>query len=221
MKRLKILRRWFTRKFGFARLGALRCCRVCGLRIGIRRRSRTFRLRTFDMFQLHRPPGQDGAAGHHRRHRRQEPGQARPVAVAADADRGPDHQPHQQRRVAIGFDVVFSEPDRLKPDRRGPDALSRRRDRPSCANCRATTSSLRRDQALARGLGETGLPEVITESTSAALHRRRDGRRGGRRSVSVRIPGLLRNVPVIEWLPAGRGLFSIKTERDGLIRACR
>src|SRR5205814_2765130 len=31
-------------------------------------------------------------------------------------------------------------------------------------------------------------------------------------------PGLLRNVPVIEKVAAGRGLFSIKTERDGLIR---
>ncbi len=31
-------------------------------------------------------------------------------------------------------------------------------------------------------------------------------------------PGLLRNVPVIEKVAAGRGLFSIKTERDGFIR---
>ncbi len=31
-------------------------------------------------------------------------------------------------------------------------------------------------------------------------------------------PGLLRNVPVLENAAAGRGLFSIRTERDGIVR---
>ena len=31
-------------------------------------------------------------------------------------------------------------------------------------------------------------------------------------------PGLLRNVPVLEQAAAGRGLFTIKTERDGIVR---
>ena len=31
-------------------------------------------------------------------------------------------------------------------------------------------------------------------------------------------PGLLRNVPVLEEAAAGRGLFTIKPERDGIVR---
>src|SRR4029453_3410812 len=31
-------------------------------------------------------------------------------------------------------------------------------------------------------------------------------------------PGLLRNVPVLEHAAAGRGLFTIRPERDGIIR---
>ena len=31
-------------------------------------------------------------------------------------------------------------------------------------------------------------------------------------------PGLLRNVPVLEHAAAGRGLFTIKPERDGIVR---
>jgi adenylate cyclase len=34
----------------------------------------------------------------------------------------------------------------------------------------------------------------------------------------IDFPGLLRNVPVLEQAAAGRGLFSIKTERDGIVR---
>src|SRR6202023_2811853 len=40
----------------------------------------------------HRSPGEDLSARHHRRHRRKEPGQARSVAVAANAHRGHDRQ---------------------------------------------------------------------------------------------------------------------------------
>ena len=31
-------------------------------------------------------------------------------------------------------------------------------------------------------------------------------------------PGLLRNVPVLEHAAAGRGLFTIRPERDGIVR---
>ena len=31
-------------------------------------------------------------------------------------------------------------------------------------------------------------------------------------------PGLLRNIPVLDNAAAGRGLFSIRTERDGIVR---
>ena len=46
----------------------------------------------------HRSPQEDRAAGHDRRYRRQEPGKARPVAVAAHPDRRSRHRTDQARR---------------------------------------------------------------------------------------------------------------------------
>ena len=46
----------------------------------------------------HRAAREDHPAGHHRRYRRSEPGQIRPMAVAADADRRHDHQSDEARR---------------------------------------------------------------------------------------------------------------------------
>src|SRR5258708_15860565 len=53
MKRLRILRRWFTRKFGLARLMCLVLLIVfAGLRVWDPPPVQELRLRTFDMFQL-------------------------------------------------------------------------------------------------------------------------------------------------------------------------
>ena len=42
---------------------------------------------------------------------------------------------------------------------------------------------------------------------------------GGDPKPSVyKFPGLLRNIPVLEKAAAGRGVFSIRTERDGIVR---
>ena len=68
-------------------------------------------------------------------------------------------------------------------------------------------------------LGETGLPDVQPQSPTIS-----------RRSAGVaslgsdptpflfKFPGLLRNIPVLENAAAGRGLFTIRTERDGIVR---
>ena len=101
MKRLRILRRWFTRKFGYARLvclalligfAALRMSRS-GADPGIARPH-------LRHLPGHRSPGEDGQAGHHRRYRREEPGrsEARSMAVAAHADRRHRHQSDPARR---------------------------------------------------------------------------------------------------------------------------
>src|SRR3954467_2783201 len=122
MKRLKILRRWFARKFGFARLMCLALLVVfAGARLWDPPPIQELRLRTFDMFQLIDP-----------RHKT-----VRPVTIVDIDDKSLatlGQWPWPRTRiadliqnltnhgaVAIGFDVVFSEADRLNPDRVASD----------------------------------------------------------------------------------------------------
>src|SRR3954462_5814549 len=117
MKRLKILRRWFARKFGFARQMCLALLVIfAGARIWDPPPIQELRLGTFDMFQLIDP-----------RHKA-----ARPVTIVDIDDKslaklGPWPRPGTRiavliqnlasnGAVAIGFDVVVSETDRLNPD---------------------------------------------------------------------------------------------------------
>lgn len=222
MKRLKILRRWFARKFGFARLMCLALLVVfAGARLWDPPPIQELRLRTFDMFQLIDP-----------RHKA-----ARPVTIVDIDDKSLaklGQWPWPRTRiadliqnltsngaVAIGFDVVFSEPDRLNPDlvasqMRYLDDATRAKLRELPSNDQVLSEAIKRSRVV---LGETGLPGVLSELdkslpfTGVATL----GEEGAERFL-FEFPGLLRNVPEIERVAAGRGLFSIKTERDGLIR---
>lgn len=222
MKRLKILRRWFAQKFGFARLMCLALLVVfAGARLWDPPPIQELRLRTFDMFQLIDP-----------RHKA-----ARPVVIVDIDDKSLaklGQWPWPRTRiadliqnltnngaVAIGFDVVFSEADRLNPDQvasqmRYLDDATRAKLRELPSNDQILADAVRRSRVV---LGETGLPEVLSELdkslpfTGVATL----GEEGAERFL-FEFPGLLRNVPIIEKTAAGRGLFSIRTERDGLIR---
>jgi hypothetical protein len=67
MKRLRIIRRWFTRKFGFARvLCLLMLAGFVALRVLDPAPIRELRLRTFDIFQLLDPRVPCSASGHGR-----------------------------------------------------------------------------------------------------------------------------------------------------------
>src|SRR5439155_26447905 len=91
---------------------------------------------------------------------------------------------------------------------------------------RARLSSLRSiDQVLADALrmshvvlSESGLPEelVALDKTLPVTGLAMLGEEPQR--FMFDFPGLLRNVPVLEHAAAGRGLFTIKPERDGIIR---
>src|SRR5580700_7959480 len=119
MKRLKILRRWFKRKFGYARLICLALLiGVAALRIADPAPVEELRVRTFDTFQLVQPRVKT----------------ARPVTIVdiderSLADPRLGQWPWPRTRIAdiitnltklgavvIAFDAVFSEPDRLNPD---------------------------------------------------------------------------------------------------------
>ncbi|WFU81908.1 adenylate/guanylate cyclase domain-containing protein [Bradyrhizobium sp. CIAT3101] len=222
MKRLKILRRWFARKFGFARLVCLALLVVfAGLRVWDPPPVQELRLRTFDLFQLIDP-----------RHKT-----VRPVTIVDIDDKSLarlGQWPWSRTRiadliinltnngaVAIGFDVVFSEPDRLNPDlvanqMRYLDDATRMKLSELPSNDQILSEAIKRSKVV---LGETGLPQVESELdktlpfTGVATVGEANAE-----NFLFEFPGLLRNVPVIEKVAAGRGLFSIKTERDGFIR---
>src|ERR1700676_4244770 len=117
MKRLRILRRWFARRFGYARLVCLALLiGVAALRIADPAPIEELRVRTFDSFQLIDPRVKT----------------AKPVTVV-DIDEKSltrlGQWPWPRTRIAdlitnltrlgavvIAFDIVFAEPDRLNPD---------------------------------------------------------------------------------------------------------
>lgn len=223
MKRLKILRRWFARKFGFARMVCLGLLVVfAGLRVWDPPPVQELRLRTFDMFQLIDPRDKKGV---------------RPVTIVDIDDRSLakfGQWPWPRTRiadmiinltnlgaVAIGFDVVFSEADRLNPDlvanqMRYLDDATRMKLRELPSNDQILSEAIKRSHVV---LGETGQPEVGGEldKTLPFTGVATVGEENAEKFL-FEFPGLLRNVPIIEKVAAGRGLFSIKTERDGLIR---
>lgn len=223
MKRLKILRRWFARKLGFARAMCLVLLVVfAGLRVWDPPPVQELRLRTFDMFQLIDPRDKKGM---------------RPVTIVDIDDRSLaklGQWPWPRTRiadmiqnltgngaVAIGFDVVFSEADRLNPDlvasqMRYLDDATRARLRELPTNDQILSEAIKRSRVV---LGETGQRDIAAEidTTLPLTGVATVGEEGAERFL-FEFPGLLRNVPVIEKVAAGRGLFSIPTERDGLIR---
>jgi adenylate cyclase len=122
--------------------------------------------------------------------------------------------------AAIAFDIVFAEPDRLSPALaadvyRDLDEDTRNKLRALPSNDQILAEAIKKSRVV---LGETGLPQIVPQSEGqppiggiAALG-------GDPSSVLFKFPGLLRNVPVLEHASAGRGLFSIRTERDGIVR---
>jgi adenylate cyclase len=90
MKRLRIWRRWFARRFGVARLVCLGLLvGLAALRIADLPAIEELRVRTFDTFQLIDPRVKTA-----RPVTIVEPRQIRPVAVATDPDRGHGRQSH-------------------------------------------------------------------------------------------------------------------------------
>src|SRR3954471_23027065 len=166
MKRLRILRRWFRLRIGYPRLlcvGLL--VGIAALRIFDPPPIEEFRVRTFDTFQLIDPRVKT----------------ARPVRIVNIDEKSLarfGQWPWPRTLVAdlvtnltrlgpaaIGFDVMFAEPDRLNPAV-AADTL-RNLDEATRAKLRSLPSN---DELLAEAiqqsrvaLGESGLPEVVAD----------------------------------------------------------
>jgi adenylate cyclase len=122
--------------------------------------------------------------------------------------------------AAIAFDVVFAEPDRLSPVVaaevfRDLDEETRNKLRALPSNDQVMADAIKRSKVV---LGETGLPTPAPQSDE---HRPTGGVAalgGDPTPFLYKFPGLLRNIPVLGNAAAGRGLFTIHTERDGIVR---
>ena len=221
MKRLRILRRWFKRKFGYARL--LCIALLIGLavmRIADPAPVEELRVRIFDAFQVIDPRVKT----------------ARPVVII-DIDEKSlakfGQWPWPRTRIAdvvanltrlgavvIAFDIVFAEPDRLNPDVaadtiRNLDDETRTKLRALPSNDQLFAEAMRNSRVV---LGESGLPYVLREldknlPVTGLAMLGEDPQR-----FMLNFPGLLRNTPVLEAAAGGRGLFTIRTERDGIVR---
>src|ERR1035437_4329116 len=163
MKRLKLLRRWFTRRFGYARLFCVGILiGLAALRVADPVPLEELRVRTFDTFQRIEPRVKT----------------VRPVTIV-DIDEASlaklGQFPWPRTRIAdmvtnltklgavvIAFDIVFSEPDRLNPDAaadtfRNLDDETRAKLRALPSNDQLFADAMRRSRVV---LGETGLPAV-------------------------------------------------------------
>ena len=223
MKRFKTLRRWFARNFGYARLICLALLfGFVGLRMVDPAPMQELRVRTFDTFQAIDPRVKE----------------VRPVTIV-DIDENSlgspklGQWPWPRTRIAdiitnltnlgavvIAFDAVFSEPDRLNPDLAAEsfgnlDEATREKLKSLPSNDQILAEALRHSRVV---LGESGLPQKQVELDNNLPVTGLATLGEEPHPFLYNFPGLLRNVPVLEEAAAGRGLLTIKPERDGIVR---
>lgn len=215
--------RWLSRwaqRFGFARalcVGLLLL--LAGLRVADPPPLEELRVRTFDIFQVIQPREVT----------------ERPVVIV-DIDekslKALGQWPWPRTRVAdlvtgltdlgaaaIGFDIVFAEPDRLSPGLaadvfRNLDEETRKKLRALPSNDQVLADAIRQSRVV---LGGSGMP-VATPQTEAPPPVGLAALGANPAPFLLNFPGILRNVPVLEKAAAGRGLFTIRPERDGIVR---
>ncbi|HVO90574.1 MAG TPA: CHASE2 domain-containing protein, partial [Casimicrobiaceae bacterium] len=126
----------------------------------------------------------------------------------------------QMGALVIAFDVVFPEPDRMSPalaaeSFRNLDDATREKLRALPNNDDVFADAIKHSRVV---LGESGLPFVTAQPNGASPPVGIATLGANPRPYMLNYPGLLRNVPVLEQAASGRGLFSIRAERDGIVR---
>jgi adenylate cyclase len=218
---MKLIIRW-ARWFGLARAVCIVLLfALVPLRVIDPRPLEEVRLRAFDLFQVLRPREQT----------------ARPVVIV-DIDEASLKEIGQWPwprtvvadlvnrlnalgAVVIGFDVVFPEPDRMSPavaaeSFRGLDAETREKLAALPSNDEVLAQAIKEARVVV-GQAGSAIPAVRSEA-EMALQTGFAVKGPDPAPYLVKFAGLLRNVPAIEQAAAGRGLFSINPERDGIVR---
>jgi adenylate cyclase len=126
----------------------------------------------------------------------------------------------QMGALVVAFDVVFAEPDRTSPSIaadtfRNLDEATRTKLRSLPSNDATLADAFRKARVV---VGESGLPFAVAEAGGAQQPIGIATMGGDARPFLLNFPGLLRNVPTLEQAASGRGLFTIRPERDGIIR---
>jgi adenylate cyclase len=221
MKRFRRLRRWFKRRFGYARLICVALLiGFAGLRMLDPAPLQELRVRTFDNFQVIDPRVK----------------KARPVTIIDIDEKSLEklgQWPWPRTRIAdlvnnltrlgavvIAFDAVFSEPDRLNPDIaadtfRNLDEATREKLKALPSNDQILADAIRQSRVV---LGESGGPDVHADLDKNLPVTGLATLGEEPQPFLFKFPGLLRNVPVLEGAAAGRGLFTVVPERDGIVR---
>jgi adenylate cyclase len=217
---MKWLSRW-GRRFGLARgLALLLLIALAALRIFDPLPIQELRVRVFDLFQVLQP----------------REATERPVVII-DIDeqslKSVGQWPWPRTRIAdlitrltqmgalvIAFDVVFAEPDRMSPsvaadEFRDLDDATRTKLRSLPSNDAVFADSLKNSRVV---LGESGLPFAVPQPEGVKPPIGLATMGGDPRPFLLNFPGLLRNVPQLEQAASGRGLFTIRAERDGIVR---
>jgi adenylate cyclase len=211
----------FTRRLGFSRLLCLGIlAALATLRLADAAFLEKLRLQTFDAFQAIEP----------------RIATERPVVIV-DIDEKSlarfGQWPWPRTRIAdlvaaltklealvIGFDMIFAEPDRLSP---GVAAGGFRN--LSDATRESLLALPDNDEVLADELRKSVV--VLGESGAPSAHSPGAGMRApvglvtlgeDPRPLLLSFPGLLSNIPVLSNAASGRGLLTVRTERDGIVR---
>src|SRR3984885_4173896 len=212
----------WARRFGVARAVCIVLLfALVPLRLANPRPLEELRVRSFDLFQVLRPREQT----------------SRPVAIVdidEDSLKAIGQWPWPRATIAdlvtritqlgaitIGFDIIFAEPDRMSP------AIAEQSFRGIDPDTRAKLDSLpSNDQVLADAIKQSRV--VVGQAGSAIPTPKSPAEMKLQTGFAVRGPnpapylvtfsGLLRNVLPIEEAAAGRGLFSINPENDGIVR---
>jgi adenylate cyclase len=218
----KTLSRWGQR-FGLGRaIGLFLLFVFLAIRVWDPPPLQELRLRSFDLYQVLQPRAIDPR---------------RPVTII-DIDenslRAYGQWPWARTRVAelinrltgmgaviIGFDVVFAEPDRLSPGIAADsfvnlDDATREKLRTLPSNDDVFAAAIRKSRVV---LGQSGITVPIDQGDLSNIPRTTVAFRPPDPTPWLfKFPHLLVNTPVLEKAAAGRGLFSIDPERDGIVR---
>ena len=121
--------------------------------------------------------------------------------------------------AAIGFDVIMSEPDRMSPALLANslpqiDAQTREKMKEFPSNDDVLAQSIAKSKVI---LGQSA---IVTATPDAS-----DMPRTGIATIGtdpspflITFDGMLRNMPVLEMAAAGRGVLTLRSERDGVVR---